>query len=190
MGRLKHRIRPGSTYFVTTKTWANREIFRIAESAEILVHRILTCRDQGDYLLHEFVVMPNHLHLLLTPGLSTTVEKAVQLIKGGSSREIHQQRGHKMEIWQPGFHEWTIRDSRDYEVKRAYIRMNPVQAKLAGRPEEWPFSSASGRFSLDEIPQGLKPLRLWAAFVSELKLRPPGREPIRRCQGERSLLVS
>ena len=160
MGRLRHRTAPGCTYFVTTDTWQNREIFRVPESAEILIQRVLSCRDQGAYLLHEFVVMPNHLHMLLTPAGDTTLEKAMQLVKGGSSYEIHKRRGHKMEIWQPGFHEWTIRDGRDYETKRQYIRMNPVGAKLADRPEDWPYSSASGRFTLDEVPQGLKPLRV------------------------------
>jgi putative transposase len=71
----------------------------VAEVAEILVRRILVCRDKGAYQLHEFVVMPDHFHLLMTPGATTTLEKAVQLIKGGSSHEIHTQRGHGMEIW-------------------------------------------------------------------------------------------
>ena len=158
MGRLRHRTTPGCTYFVTTDTWQNREIFRVQESAEILTQRIVSCRDRGVYLLHAFVVMPNHLHLLLTPGNTTTLEKAVQLIKGGSSHQIHQQRRHRMEIWQPGFHEWTVREAEDYRRKWEYIRMNPVRAKLVGRPEDWPYSSVSGRFTLDEMPQGLKPL--------------------------------
>ena len=160
MGRLKHKTLSGCTYFVTTDTWQKRALFQVDELAEIVVHRIIDCREQGAYLLHEFVLMPNHLHLLLTPGVSTTLEKAMQLIKGGSSHEIHQQRGHKMEIWQPGFHEWTVRDSRDCENKREYIRMNPVRAKLVDQPQEWLYSSASGKFQLDEVPQGLKPLRV------------------------------
>ena len=159
MSRLKHRTAPGCTYFVTTDTWQKREVFRVTELAEIAVQRIISRREQRAYLLHEFVLMANHLHLLLTPGENTSLEKAIQLIKGGSSHQIHQRRGHKMEIWQPGFHEWTVRDAEDYEVKREYIRMNPVRARLVGRPEEWPYSSASGRFQLDEMPQGLKPLR-------------------------------
>jgi putative transposase len=157
MGRLRHRTAPGCTYFVTTDTWENREIFRVVEVAELVTQRILECRDSSAYLLHEFVVMPNHLHLLLTPGRTTTLEKAMQLIKGGASHAIHQRRGHKMQVWQPGFHESTVRDSRDYETKCAYIRMNPVKAGLAERPQDWPYGSASGQFRMDEIPQGLKP---------------------------------
>ena len=136
MSRLRHRTSPGCTYFVTTDAWQNRAIFRVREVAEIVTQRIISCRDEGSYLLHEFVLMPNHLHLLLTPASNTSLERAIQLIKGGGSHQIHKQLGHKMQIWQPGFHEWTVRDSRDYAARREYIRMNPVVAKLVNRPEE------------------------------------------------------
>jgi putative transposase len=128
----------------------------VPQVAEILVQRILACRDKGAYQLHEFVVMPNHFHLLLTPGEATSLEKAVQLIKGGSSHEIHQQTGNKMEIWQVGFHDWTIRDGEDYSTKVGYIQMNPVQAHLVERPEDWPFGSACGKFFLDPVPEKFK----------------------------------
>jgi putative transposase len=85
MGRLRHRTAPGWTYFVTTKTWQNRPLFNVQESAEIVVEKLLAYREQGSYLLHEFVVMPDHLHLILTPGDSVSLEKAMQLIMGGSS---------------------------------------------------------------------------------------------------------
>jgi putative transposase len=124
----------------------------VAEVAEILVQRILACRDKGAYQLHEFVVMPNHFHLLMTPGETTTPEKAMQLIKGGSSHAIHAQRGHRMEIWQVGFHDWTIRDGEDYQAKVGYIHLNPVRAHLVEQPENWLFGSASGKFSLDPAP--------------------------------------
>jgi putative transposase len=128
----------------------------VPQVAEILVHRILACRDKSAYQLHEFVVMPNHFHLLLTPGETTSLEKAVQLIKGGSSHEIHRQTGNHMEIWQVGFHDWTIRDGEDYRTKVGYIQMNPVQARLVERSEDWPFGSACGKFALDSVPEKFK----------------------------------
>jgi putative transposase len=156
MSKLPHRTGPGRTYFISSATWERRELFRVPQVAEILVQRILACRDKGAYQLHEFVVMPNHFHLLLTPGEATSLEKAVQLIKGGSSHEIHQQTGNKMEIWQVGFHDWTIRDGEDYSTKVGYIQMNPVQAHLVERPEDWPFVSACGKFFLDPVPEKFK----------------------------------
>jgi putative transposase len=156
MSKLPHRILLGGTYFLTTSTWERRDLFRVPEVAEILVQRIFVCRDRGAYQLHEFVVMPNHFHLLMTPGGTTTLEKAMQLIKGGSSHEIHAQRDHRMEIWQPSFHDWTIRGSEDYRAKVGYIHMNPVQAHLVERPEDWLFGSASGKCDLDPVPEKFK----------------------------------
>ncbi len=153
MSKLPHRLLPGATYFVSTATWERRELFRVPEVADILIRRILACRDRGAFLLHEFVVMPNHFHLLMTPGETTTLEKAIQLIKGGSSHEIHVQRGTRMEIWQIGFHEWSVREAEDYLSKVAYIRMNPVRARLVERPEDWAFGSASGKFAMDPPPE-------------------------------------
>ena len=156
MSKLPHRTFPGSTYFVSSATWERRELFRVPKVAEILVQRILACREKGVYRLHEFVVMPNHFHLLMTPGETTTLEKAVQLIKGGSSHELHAQLGNKMQIWQIGFHDWTIRDGEDCRAKVRYIHMNPVQARLVEHPEDWPFGSAGGKYSMDPTPEKFK----------------------------------
>jgi len=152
MGKLIHRTAPACTYFVTTKTWQNRALFQVSEVAQVLASRLILYRDQGSYLLHEFVIMPDHLHLLLTPGGTTSLERDIMLIKGGSSHEIHRVRGHKMPIWQPGFHDWTVRDETDYQAKREYIWMNPVKAGLVGKSEDWAFGSASGRFQMDPMP--------------------------------------
>jgi putative transposase len=180
MGRLTHRTGAGFTYFVTTKCWENRAIFQVRENADVLIHCMLRYRDNGSFLLHEFVVMPNHLHVILTPAEDTSLERAMQLVKGGSSYEIHRSRNVRLHIWQAGFHEESIRDSSDYQRKAEYIRMNPVRARLVERPEEWPHSSASGHFRMDAIPERLRTLtsaakaaHLAADVMSELKLRPP-----------------
>lgn len=155
MGRLRHRTAPGWTYFVTTKTWQNRAIFQVPENALIVIECLLRHRDEGAYLLHEFVVMPNHLHLILAPTAETTLEKAMMLIKGGSSHDIHRQRGIRIQLWVSGFHEASIRDHDDYVSKSAYIRNNPVEAHLVNEPEDWPHGSASGAFRMDELPRRL-----------------------------------
>jgi putative transposase len=165
MGRLTHRTSPGSTYFVTTKSWQNVPVFQVREVASIAIDKLLEYRGKGNYLLHEFVVMPNHLHLILTPTNSISLEKAMQLIKGGASYEIHRVRARKMQIWQSGFHESRIRDAIDYRSKSDYIRFNPVVAKLVERPQDWSFGSANGEYLLDPIPQGLKPSISYALSV-------------------------
>jgi putative transposase len=172
MARLQHRIAPGCTFFVTTKSSQSTALFQVHSAADIVVEKLLHYRDAGAYQLHAFVLMPNHLHVLLTPSGTTSLEKAMQLIKGGSSHEIHKQLGGRMEIWQPGFHEATIRDVADYFSKVRYIEQNPVGAGLAADPADWAWGSASQPHRLDPIPQGLKPMKQ-ESLTSELKLRPP-----------------
>ena len=155
MNRLTHRSGPECTYFVTTKTWENRELFHVEANAKIVVACLFDYRDRDEYLLREFVVMPNHLHILLTPGEKCSLERAMQLIKGGSSHAIHSSRGQKMQIWQPGFHDWTIRNDEDYRAKRQYIWQNPVDRKLVERANDWIFGSACGRYRLDPMPERL-----------------------------------
>ena len=117
---------------------------------------MINYRDKGAYLLHEFVVMPDHIHMLLTPSGDISLEKAMQLIKGGSSYEIHKQRENKIQIWNAGFHEESVRNDYDYCQKKEYIRMNPVHARLAEKAEDWPYSSVVSRFRLDSEPEPLR----------------------------------
>jgi len=179
MSTPRHRIAPGSSYFVTTKCWQGRHVFQVPEIAEIVVQTIVNHRERKAFLLHEFVVMPDHLHVMLTPSANTSLEKCVQLIKGGSSYAIHKARGQKMEIWQEGFHDWTIRDADDWSSKVEYIRMNPVRAKLVSKPEDWPYSSASGRIAVDPVPVRYLPIASGAKALvippqtPGLKPRPP-----------------
>ncbi len=130
---------------MTTNTWERRELFRQPKTAEALERKILEYRDRGFYRLHSYVVMPNHLHVILTPRKTTTLEKAVQLIKGGCSHEIHA----RFPVWQSGFAEHQVRDLDDYSGHVQYIQLNPVKAGLVQRPEEYPFCSAGGRQRMD-----------------------------------------
>jgi putative transposase len=138
--------------FCYDKMLAGQNDFQVAEVAEIMVQTMFHYRESGAYLLHEFVIMPDHIHALLTPSYYTSLEKAVQFIKGGSSHRISKARGKKMEIWQVGFYHWTIRDAEDWLAKVRYIHMNPVRAGLVAEAHEWSYSSARGGFKLDAMP--------------------------------------
>ena len=157
MGRSTHRTGEGWTYFVTTKSWESTFWFQMVKAAQIVIDKMMEYRGKGNYLLHDFVLMPNHLHLILTP-TAASLEKCMQLIKGGSSFEIHKLRGSRTEIWQSGFHDSRVKSWEDYQKKRDYVWFNPVTAKLVEHPEDYDFGSACGKFRMDPIPQGPKPI--------------------------------
>jgi putative transposase len=141
--------RQAGVYFVSSRTWQSRALFQKPEIAQILIEQLLDCRSRGFYKLHAFAVMPDHFHALLSPAASASLEKAMQMIKRGSAHTIKQTLNYASPIWQPGFHDRWVRDATVYRTRLDYVRPNPMAAKLATKPDEYLFSSASGRYRLD-----------------------------------------
>jgi putative transposase len=142
-------ISPPGTYFVTFLTWQRRRLFVVDNYVRLFLKTLYHYRRQRSFQLHAFVVMPEHVHLLLTPGSDVTLERAIQLIRGGYSRAFGLEFGPK-ELWQRGFTDHRIRDAADYERHRQYIHQNPVKRRLVERAEEYRFCSAYPGFKLDE----------------------------------------
>jgi len=147
-----------NTYFVTANAFASEPIFQSERMANLLVETMLDYRSQGKYLLHEFVIMPTHLHILFTTATGVTLERAIQFIKGGFSHRAGKRLGMHGEIWQRGYVDHRIRDVNDFAQHKQYIHQNPVKANLAETAEIYAFSSAFPSFNGDDPPQGLKPV--------------------------------
>jgi putative transposase len=95
----------------------------------------------GFYDLHAFVVMANHVHLLVTPKVA--VARITNGIKGVTSRDANAILGRiGMAFWQSESFDHWVRSAAEFEKVRKYIEGNPVMAGLVERPEEWRWSSA------------------------------------------------
>jgi REP element-mobilizing transposase RayT len=81
-------ISPPGTYFVTFSTFQRKRFFVAESYARLFLKTLYGYRRQGRFKLHAFVLMPDHVHLLLTPSVDTTLERAMQLIKGGYSHAV------------------------------------------------------------------------------------------------------
>jgi putative transposase len=149
VGRIARRVHQAGVYFVTTDTWQKHPLFINTALATMVIEQIVSCRDRGFYKLHAFALMPDHLHVLLTPGATTTVEKAMQMIKGGSAHRMGIESPQKFPIWHAGFHDRWMRDAEEFRASKRYIEQNPIVAKLVERPEDYTFSSANGKHLLD-----------------------------------------
>lgn len=152
-----------STYFVTANVEPRRDLFQVEKIARLFIEILLGYREQKKYLLHEFVVMPDHFHLILTP-IGITLERSMQLVKGGFSFQVNKNLKAKKEVWQTSFADRRVRDSLEYAQFKDYIWQNPVKRFLARTAEEYPYSSAHPGFqgTLDPVPQRLKPISLSA----------------------------
>ncbi len=93
------------------------------------------------YLLHAFVVMPNHVHMLATP--QVIASKWLGPLKGFTAHEANRILGTTGQtFWQDESYDHLVRDG-EFERIRRYIEWNPVKAGLASRPEDFPWSSAA-----------------------------------------------
>jgi putative transposase len=134
MDRLLDNARNGPLYL-------SRE-----EAARVVVEAILngqnTCHH---YRLHAFVVMANHVHLLLTP--TAPVSKLMNWLKGTTARRVNQILGLTGKaLWQDESYDRLVRNEGEFRRIQAYIEENPVRAGLVAAPEDYPWSSASRRF--------------------------------------------
>jgi putative transposase len=121
-----------STYALTTVTHGRRALFTRTATAQVLLETLFHYRDRGRYELHGFVIMPEHLHVLLTPSSTQTIERCAQCIKGGFSHELRRQFAG--EAWQTGFHEHRVRDASDFAGQPIYIAANPERRGLKDHP--------------------------------------------------------
>jgi REP-associated tyrosine transposase len=148
------------TFFVTSSTWGRRSLFQSERMAKLFLDVLSVYRAQGRYLLHEFVLMPDHFHVLISVLPEMIVEGAVQLIKGGFSYRARKQLGFQGEIWQRGFSDELVVNVAGYRARCEYVRHNPVRARLARIPEDYPYGSAGSERKMDPMPthlRGLKP---------------------------------
>jgi len=119
------------------------------------------------FQVHDFVVMPNHVHLLITVQGDMTIEKALQFVKGGFSYWLRKELGYGGEVWQRGFSDVRVDGQENFLRHRQYIAENPVKARLADSPGAFPYCFTYLR---GKKQQGLKsPLMGW---LQSARLKP------------------
>ncbi len=126
-------------FFATTNTSMGRRLLQSERNAGLLIDVLRSLVAERKFTLQDFVVMPDHVHLLLTVEGEMTIEKAMQLIKGRFSHRLTKEFGHLGEVWQRGFSEVQVLGSGSLVQHREYIAMNPVKAGLVDSPEKYPY---------------------------------------------------
>jgi putative transposase len=151
MRRAPQEIR---TFFTTAVTANRRRLFQTERNAELLIRILQDNRQKDRFQLHAYVIMPDHIHLLLTPAENISIEKAMQYIKGGFSFQLKS----PFDVWERSFKEHRIKDGQDYLHHLYYIEQNPVRANLSPTSEQFPHSSASSHQN-DPMPTHFNSLR-------------------------------
>jgi putative transposase len=136
------------TYFITTVTANRRRLFQVEQNANLFINVLQEQRSKNRIQLHAFVIMPDHIHLLLTPAPDVSLEKAMQYIKGNFSFRLKS----KLDVWERSYDSRRITDAHDYITHLTYIHQNPIRANLTTQPELYPHSSATPTHPTDPSP--------------------------------------
>jgi REP element-mobilizing transposase RayT len=114
------------------------KIHRVAE----MVQKDLLYYDGQSYRLSSWVVMPNHIHLLMTRLDVLELAEIMQSFKSLTSHKANQTLRRKGQFWLEDYFDRYIRNAEHFMKTVRYIENNPVKARLCKRPADWPFSSA------------------------------------------------
>jgi len=116
-----------------------------------LVEKILLEADGHDYRLQAWVVMPNHIHLVVDVW-DVPLAKLINGWKGRSSREANKLLGRRGQFWQEDYYDTLIRDEAHLKRAIRYTEQNPAKAFLAKDARGWPCSSARYRDEYERMP--------------------------------------
>jgi putative transposase len=141
-----HRLQLQRRVFAEMERWLDRadHISHLTRpDVAHMVREAIRHREKSDWTVMEYVLMPNHIHLFFEvrrPGLKTVIEDFKRWTGHQASKLVTLEDGR---FWQDEwFDHWSRSDSEDERIA-AYIRQNPVKAKLVERAEDWPFASWS-----------------------------------------------
>jgi putative transposase len=132
-------LNPSRIFFATTRTSMGKRLLQSERNAGLLIDVLRSLVAEHRFKLHDFVIMPDHIHILVEVRADMTIERAMQFIKGRFSHHLSHECGYNGEVWQRGFTEEQVMSKQAFESHRTYIAENPVKAGLVGDVEEYPF---------------------------------------------------
>jgi len=144
----RHPIQNDAIMFITTNIYDGAPIFEDDAYAREAIDALYRVKNMRPFILYGFVIMPDHCHLLLRIPPPETISKIMQVFKVSVPLNIG-----ISSIWQKRFH---IKIPDNPHAILQYIHMNPVRAGIADRPEEYPWSSASGKWNINPLPINAK----------------------------------
>jgi len=133
---------------VTTVTAGRAPIFEESKTADNVLEAILFGRGQEWYYLLSFVIMPDHMHLVIIPR-EKNISECMKSIKGFSARRINELLNRKGSVWQNGFYDYIL-DSENKTLSRMkYIEDNPVRKGIVTVAKDYEYSSINYRGETD-----------------------------------------
>jgi len=161
---MKYRriFEDGYSYFLTLVTHERKSL--LVENIDLLRYAVKLSKKKYEYVLDAIVILPDHLHMIITPSIASDYPKIITHIKRSFVYGIDEhvknksknnlttakyKRGHAG-VWQERYYEHTIRDEKDFKIRLDYIHFNPVKHGYVNAAKEWEYSSFSKFVKLGE----------------------------------------
>jgi putative transposase len=149
MGAKNDPDAENTPFLITTVTQSREPFFVKPAAARMLIGEIDYARRELGFALLAFVVMPDHLHMLLVPSSNLALSVIVQTIKGRFARRWNLARHARGKVWQASYFESGVRTQAQLGRWISYIDLNPVEAGIAQDAALYPYSSAGGALPVD-----------------------------------------
>ena len=130
----------GQSHFVTFSCYHHFVLLDTAKLRDIVVGALEHARRKYCFRVYGFVVMPDHVHLLVSEPGRAALANAMQSFKIASSKRT-KTWNRNSPLWQPRSYDRNIRDADEFDEKLDYIHNNPVKRNLCAPPEDWNWSS-------------------------------------------------
>jgi len=137
---LKRYQQTGDIHFVTFSCYHREALLGNPQARDTFVVTLERVRRWYGFYVTGFVVMPEHVHLLLSEPERSNLAVALQMLKQIVSQELSEHATNP--FWQPRYYDFNIYREQKLIEKLDYVHHNPVQRGLVTRPEDWTWSSA------------------------------------------------
>ena len=136
---LKHFQQSGQLHFLTFSCYRRRPNFSTPESRTCFESSLERVRQSYLLRVYGYVVMPEHVHLLVNEPETGHMAQVLQSLKESVARTLALRAADS--FWQARYYDFNVWSERKFLEKLRYIHRNPVTRRLVERPEDWPWSS-------------------------------------------------
>jgi len=140
---LRRHHQSGQSHFVTFSCYRRQPNFASAEVYDLFPECLERMRRRFETRVYGYVVMPEHVHLLLSDPETGSLADAIHYLKISFRKRLSQDCGYdsKGSFWQKRYYDRNVRNWREFTVKLRYLHRNPVKRGLVRNPADWKWSS-------------------------------------------------
>ncbi|MGH9512595.1 MAG: REP-associated tyrosine transposase [Terriglobales bacterium] len=140
------------SHFVTFSCYHRQANFTSPEICDLFVQCLEDMRRRFAMCVYGYVIMPEHVHLVLNEPKQATLAEVIHYLKLSSAKRVHNRvEGRpKGSLWQKRYYDRNIRDDREFTVKLRYLHRDPMTRGLVKAAGDWPWSSFP-HYALREI---------------------------------------